>query len=434
LTRAAADYEGAIAALERDEDKVGRPQQRKGAYDEQRTAVREAVRFHAIVRRDPVTALGLAERARARVLRQTLTHETAAAPNPALAHTSLPHGVTVLYYVTLSDYLLGWVLTTDQAFQFTAPMDARRFRAVMHRVHKGIAAGATATDLESDLQYLESFIRPALNALTPGTTLVVIPDEGLDTVPFAALRDLKGTPLIKNYPLLLAPSYSTLLLASERLTDFKADSVVAIGDGHDVSEGGLPRLAHADAEAVAVSRVYPRATVFTGARATIRNVQNAIQPVVHFAGHTVANAEFPFLSQLLFAPDRVGNDASGVLVASDIVQHQFAAAKVVVLASCESLAGRFIPGEGFDSVARIFLDAGVPSVVGSLWPVDDDQSSLLIEFHRQLRATRDVARALRAAQLTALRNGADLTPLRRWAGFVAVGGVNTTHTREGVNQ
>lgn len=186
LTRAAADYEGAIAALERDEDKVVRPQQRKAAYDEQRTAVREAVRFHAMVRHDAVTALGLAERARARALRQTLTHETAVAPNPALAHTSLPHGIAVLYYVTLSDRVLGWLLTTDQSFQFTAPMDARRFRGVMQRVHKRIATGSTAADLASELQYLESFIRPALPALTPGTTLVVIPDEGLHMVPFAA--------------------------------------------------------------------------------------------------------------------------------------------------------------------------------------------------------------------------------------------------------
>jgi CHAT domain-containing protein len=378
--------------------------------------------------------LGLAERSRARVLRQTLTPDSAAPANPARAHSSLPRDVTILYFVTLSDRVLVWVLTNDQSLQFTADFDPRQFRHVMRRVESRIASGATGADLVTELHYLQSVIRPALPALAPGTTVVVIPDEGMYAVPFAALPDLKGAPLVASYPVLLAPSYSTLVLASKRLTDFEPDGVVAIGDGHLPGEGGFPRLPHADAEAIAISLLYPHSAVFTGANATVRNFQTADQPVVHFAGHTIRNPEFPFLSELLFAPDGIGSDRSGVLVASDIAQLTLSNAKVVVLASCDSAAGRIIPGEGIDSIARIFLDAGVPSVVASMWPVDDDQSSLLIEFHRQLRATGDVARALRSAQLLELGNRADVTPLRRWAGFVAVGGVNVTRTQDEVHR
>jgi CHAT domain-containing protein len=152
--------------------------------------------------------------------------------------------------------------------------------------------------------------------------------------------------------------------------------------------------------------------------------------VIHFAGHTVANPEFPFLSRLLLAPDLDERYGSGVLLASEVASSTFRHTRVVVLASCESAAGKYIEGEGVDSVARMFLDAGVPAVVASLWPVDDDVLPLVIEFHRELRRTRDPARALRAAQLVLLGETVDLQPLRRWAGFLVVGGINGLGLRE----
>jgi len=180
-----------------------------------------------------------------------------------------------------------------------------------------------------------------------------------------------------------------------------------------------------------VSRLYPHGSVLVGAKATPSNFLNAWQPVIHFAGHTVANPEFPSLSRLLLAPDSGGGYGSGVLLASDIASHTFPNTRLVVLASCESAAGRYLEGEGFDSVARLFLDAGVPSVVASLWRLDDDAMPLLIQFHRELRTTRDAARALRAAQLTLLGDSADRQPLRRWAGFLVVGGANSLQFRGG---
>ena len=187
---------------------------------------------------------------------------------------------------------------------------------------------------------------------------------------------------------------------------------------------GLPRLPFADSEATDVSRLYPRASVFTGAKATARNFLTARLPVIHFAGHTIVNPEFPFLSRLLFAPDSDGEDHSGVLLASAVAGHRFLDTRVMVLASCESAAGKFIHGEGVDSVARMFLDAGVPSVVASLWPVDDDQTPLFMEFHRQLRAGLDAAQALRAAQIRMIGQQGGRGSIRRWAGFVAIGGMN----------
>src|SRR4029077_1452060 len=143
--------------------------------------------------------------------------------------------------------------------------------------------------------------------------------------------------------------------------------------------------------------------------------------VIHFAGHTIVNLQFPLFSRMLLAPDP-GDRDSGSMMASDITHDRFAAAQVVVLATCEGAAGRLLEGEGVISIARAFFGAGVPSVVASLWPVDDDSHGLLTAFHRELRSSRDAARALRAAQLMRMRDGGQHIPVRAWGGFVALGG------------
>ena len=74
------------------------------------------------------------------------------------------------------------------------------------------------------------------------------------------------------------------------------------------------------------------------------------------------------------------------------------------------------------SVARAFVAAGVPSVVASLWPVNDDQE-LFTTFHRELRQRRDAASALREAQLAAFRQGGGMGQVRSWGGLAALGGI-----------
>jgi len=87
------------------------------------------------------------------------------------------------------------------------------------------------------------------------------------------------------------------------------------------------------------------------------------------------------------------------------------------------VAGTFVDGEGALSLGRQFFAAGVPAVVSSLWPVDDDLQTLMTTFHRTLIEGRDAARALRMGQRALLRErGAD-TPVRVWGGFMMLGGL-----------
>ncbi len=96
-----------------------------------------------------------------------------------------------------------------------------------------------------------------------------------------------------------------------------------------------------------------------------------------------------------------------------------------MLSSCASLGADPVPVEGLQGMGSAFLCAGVPTVIGTLWPVDDEGTARLVRaFYRSLAGGRDAASALRAAQDEVRRDPATSHPYY-WAGFVLVGEPDT---------
>jgi len=77
------------------------------------------------------------------------------------------------------------------------------------------------------------------------------------------------------------------------------------------------------------------------------------------------------------------------------------------------------------SLARAFLQAGVPSVVANRWLVEDRAAAtLLTAFHDVYRKTGDAAVALQRAQLSLIGSpDARLRQPSAWAGWALIGGV-----------
>jgi CHAT domain-containing protein len=95
------------------------------------------------------------------------------------------------------------------------------------------------------------------------------------------------------------------------------------------------------------------------------------------------------------------------------------AGQTVVLSACRSASGSVLRGEGVVGLGRAFFQAGSHAVVGSLWPLrDDDAARLFRSFYRGLSRGSSVGAALRGAQREAIRDG---LPAAAWAGLVAVG-------------
>ena len=98
-------------------------------------------------------------------------------------------------------------------------------------------------------------------------------------------------------------------------------------------------------------------------------------------------------------------DRRRALLAREIARQAFPSTRLVVLGACRTNAGRIRRGEGVFSLARPFLAAGIPTVIATLWDVNDRASHrLLVAFHRALPQAATVAEALRNAQLELIRD------------------------------
>jgi len=279
-------------------------------------------------------------------------------------------------------------------------------------------------------QVYGALISPFRDLTVPGGNLVFDVDDRLQSLPFSALRDPRsGRYLVQDYAISVTPAAGILVDAQRAAASLplgRRAQLLAVGDpAFDRSRvPALGALPEARREAEAISSLYPRADCLVGAAATpeafLRAATHAT--VIHFAGHALADHVVPANSRLILAPG-ADPSAGGVLYAGDVAALRLVRTRLVFLSACESAAGTSRGPEGIESMARAFLAAGVPGVVGGLWAVDDQASKdLLILFHRRLLAGESPARALRYAQVATL-NGCkpSCADLFAWAAYQLTG-------------
>ncbi len=426
---ARADLLHAIDAFEERRSKFASLYDRTQAFERERHVFKRLIAIEADTAGGPDRALAIAERARAGALLERWTAPGVAptAIDLTVVRGELAAGTAIVYYELLPEKTLVWTITREQVSFFTSPLSAGFVEHAVTRINRRIRDGASLTTLAPySRELFDTLIRPALERADDPSVVFFVPDGALYGLSFGALPDDQGRPLLATRRIGLTPGLGAFVAASRRLADFSPDEVLAVGDGHDPVATGLPLLRWADIEAARVGDLYPHRTALTKATATKARVTRSDPDVIHFAGHTVANRRFPALSRLLLAPGRRTSE-SGAWFASEILEHRFQQTRVAVLSTCDSAVGKFVPGEGNLSVARAFFAAGVPSVVASLWPVDDDVVDVMVAFHRELRARRDPVEALRAVQRSLYESDRD-APIRRWGGFIAFGGSAPIHS------
>ena len=148
--------------------------------------------------------------------------------------------------------------------------------------------------------------------------------------------------------------------------------------------------------------------------------------ILHLAMHTLINDENPMYSQLVFT---LNNDTleenDGLLNTYEIFNINLSA-RMVVLSACNTGYGKLRKGEGIMSLARGFIFAGVPSIIMTLWAVEDQSGSILMsEFYENLVSGQEIDAALREAKLQYLQNADQLgAHPYLWSGYVSIGATN----------
>jgi CHAT domain-containing protein len=93
--------------------------------------------------------------------------------------------------------------------------------------------------------------------------------------------------------------------------------------------------------------------------------------------------------------------------------------QLVVLSACQTQLGKQSRGDDIIGLNRAFIYAGTPTVVASLWSVDDEATNtLMTAFHIHLKQGMGKAAVLQAAQAETRANHPHPYD---WAAFVLTG-------------
>ncbi len=276
----------------------------------------------------------------------------------------------------------------------------------------------------------EVLIKPIAKNLpkNPNDRVIFIPQDSLFLVPFPALQDADNKYLIEKHTILTAPSIQVLSLTRQQKLKNgsakigKSEALVVgnptmpsvalkLGDKPEK----LPPLKGAEREAQAIAPLLNTKAI-TGSQATETAIAQKMQQArfIHLATHGLLDDNRGLGSSIALTPS--GKD-DGLLTAEEILNLKLNA-DLVVLSACDTGRGR-ITGDGVIGLSRSLISAGVPSVLVSLWAVDDDSTAFLMtEFYKNLQQGIDKATALRKAMLTAKDKYSN--PLQ-WAAFTLIG-------------
>jgi len=148
--------------------------------------------------------------------------------------------------------------------------------------------------------------------------------------------------------------------------------------------------------------------------------------LIHLATHGYFNKLNPLLSGVMLERD---SENDGRLEVHEILERKLKA-DLVTLSACDTGLGTGYfsdtpAGDDFVGLTRAFLFAGTPTVLASLWEVNDLSAVRFMNgFYGQLRQSGKAA-ALAEAQRQLHRRGGPYRHPYYWASFVLVGQMST---------
>jgi tetratricopeptide (TPR) repeat protein len=374
---------------------------------------------------DAAQFFDLVEKARSRNLQDRLRN-TSEPLTLAAVQRRLAPGTTLIEYWTANGQVAALWIAPHATGIVTRPFPDELAANV--RAFAGDAPWRPAAD---------TLGRALLSSIPRGreaAALVIVPDGPLYAVPFEALAEGPGAPLlIEQASVSYLPSAALLLRTPTRSSPAFPwrPELAAFGDPTVDASGALPgderwsRLPASARELDSIAHIVPGgAKIFSGANDLKRHVfalGDAAPPLLHFSTHAAADTTDPNRSRILFTRED-GRRGSEYLFRAEVQSLPLQRVDLVTLSACDTEGGKVARGEGVQSFSRAFLAAGARSTVTTLWRVADQPTADFMEiFYRRLAGGEGKAQALRAAKLDFLRSGNERTQPKYWAAFVLNG-------------
>ena len=258
-------------------------------------------------------------------------------------------------------------------------------------------------------------------------SLVIIPDEQLSKLPFEVLLSENTEDdyfydldyLLKRFK--VSYSLSSHLVASNN-SKTKTANKRLLGMGFSGNIASETRAEFGDLPGTEEEIKHLKSKIdgdyFLGDRGTKQRFLEVAKEfdLLHLAIHGQSDAANRYESRLVFN----GND--NILKTSDLYVAGLNS-RVAVLSACESGVGEINRGEGTFSIARGFALVGVPTVVMSLWKVNDNAASeLMVKMYEMFSNGSSITESLTETKRSYLYDSDEYTSHPYyWSAFVTLG-------------
>ena len=143
--------------------------------------------------------------------------------------------------------------------------------------------------------------------------------------------------------------------------------------------------------------------------------------ILHLAMHTIMDDKNPMYSKMAFT--QKGDSIEDGFLNTYELYNMKLNSRMAVLSSCNSGTGKLQRGEGVMSLARGFIYSGCPSIIMTLWSVEDKSGvKLMTSFYKYLLQGKTKSEAIQQSKIDFIK-GAD--QLRShpyfWSGYVVIG-------------
>jgi CHAT domain-containing protein len=342
---------------------------------------------------------------------------------------SLSPDQILLAYFLYKGRLVIFAATKEQLVTRELPNDVEQLERLLPLLHAHLDPKGWS-DLQKPqeqvvlrlLNKLYNLLVAPVADLLPAITghLTIVPYGPLHKLPFHALHT-GSRYLIEDFQVSYLPASTILVHLDARNSEQDSSPTGNAGSARPplvfgYSENGHLQRVHDEARTIASllnGRCY-----LEGEATIARLIEQAPgSPIIHLATHGQSRLDAPNFSYV-----RLADGQLNAIVAFSLA---LKACELITLSGCET--GLALSGGGDEQLGlgRAFLAAGAPSLVMSLWPVEDNATNELMQlFYQYLLKGESKAQALRAAQCSLLhRANSTYTHPYFWAAFRLVGEV-----------
>jgi CHAT domain-containing protein/tetratricopeptide (TPR) repeat protein len=345
--------------------------------------------------------------------------------------TFLDPDTTLLEYFVATDQTYVWVVDNNGFKLVQVAINKEELEKRVNGYREKIAT--FDPDYRDDAEALYDLLLNPVMPHVKNKRLIIVPHGALNHLPFHALmtskgneRSKKGRFLIEDYDVAYAPSASVLRFIYEKRKPLTG-KILALGNPY-LDEKGL-ELPYAEEEVKRIKSAYPQTTVFLQKQATKTRVQNLASSynAIHFATHAELQPDSPMSSSIKLAKEG-SND--GNLRVYEVFGLDLKNTSMVTLSGCETGLGKSAGGDEFVGLSRAFIYAGVPTIVASLWKVNDQSTAELMTLFYQNLKTVNKAEALRKAQIEMIKGDVGAGIVRGVGGITMAKKAQTVPVKE----